>query len=388
MFILDEPFVSDVLRDSVIASGASVLETPMAAQVLAGSDVRLSSDAEFVSSFRECSDARIYTCSEASIEWVAEHLADTELPGRIAVLKDKLRFRRLLQERYPETFFRGVRFSELRDVDPEALPSPFVVKPAVGFFSLGVHVVESAAAWPDTLATIERDVAKIRGIYPDQVVNSDRFLIEECLEGDEYAIDAYYDAEGQPVIVNIMAHPFASGRDVSDRVYFTSRQLIERWHAPFTEFLRDIGSLAGLASFPTHTEVRVDGAGRIVPIEVNPLRFGGWCAVDIAHYAYGFDPYLSYLHDQPPDWERILSSDACRACALVVADLPARLDRSTIRSVDTERFLAGFSKPIDLRRIDPKRYPVFAFLFTEFEEGDFSELDAVLGADLTEYLRF
>ncbi len=388
MFILDEPFVSDVLRDTVVASGAPVLKTEMATRVLAGTDVRLFSDAEFTQRVLEQPDARIYTCSEASISWVVDHLESTDLPRQIALLKNKLQFRELIRSLFPNTFFRGVRFLELRQIDPSTLPKPFIIKPAVGFFSLGVHVVESDEAWGDVLQTIDNDVAKIEGIYPEQVVNIDQFIIEECLEGSEYAIDAYYDEAGEPVIVNIMEHPFASGKDVSDRVYFTSRRLIERWHAPFTEFLRNIGRLAGLSNFPTHTEVRVDSAGHITPIEVNPLRFGGWCAVDIAHFAYGFDPYLYYLQNRRPDWDRILTSDTYRACALVVADLPASLDRSTIQSVDYGGFLTHFSKPIDLRRINYRRYPVFAFLFVEFDENDISELDAILGADLTEYLRF
>ncbi len=388
MLILDEPFVSDVLKDSVVASGAPVLETPMAARVLAGTGVKLCSDAEFAQRVVERPDARIYTCSEASIGWVAEHLEATDLPRQIVMLKDKLQFRELIRGLFPDYFFRGVHFSELRDIDPSTLPKPFVIKPAVGFFSLGVHVVESDATWSEVLQTLERDIAKIKNIYPEQVVNIDQFIIEECIQGTEYAIDAYYDDDGEPVIVNIMEHPFASGKDVSDRVYFTSRRLIEHWHEPFTEFLRKIGRLAGLANFPTHTEVRVDPAGHITPIEVNPLRFGGWCAVDIAHFAYGFDPYLCYLQNQRPDWDRVLASHTTRACALVVADLPASTDRSSIRSVDYERFLARFSKPVDLRRINYARYPVFAFLFVEFDEDDTSELDAILSADLTEFLRF
>ena len=38
-----------------------------------------------------------------------------------------------------------------------------------------------------------------------------------------------------------------------------------------------LAKLAGLKNFPLHTEVRVNEKGEIIPIEVNPMRFGGWC---------------------------------------------------------------------------------------------------------------
>ncbi len=42
---------------------------------------------------------------------------------------------------------------------------------------------------------------------------------------------------------------------------------------------------------------------------------------------------------------------------------------------------------LELRPTDCNRYPVFAFTFVEVPSDDLSELQAVLGADLREYLR-
>ena len=71
-----------------------------------------------------------------------------------------------------------------------------MVKPAVGFFSMGVHVVDSAEAWPGVVDEIEREVKAFAAIYPDQVLGLDRFVVEEVIEGEEFAVDAYFD---QPV---------------------------------------------------------------------------------------------------------------------------------------------------------------------------------------------
>lgn len=386
MFLLDDPYVSDFLRDTVVASGAPVLDTLMARQVLAGTGARLSSSGDFARRVTRTTGARLYSSSESSLKWVAEHLDGTGLPAKIERLKDKVRFRELLRDLYPDYVFREVRFDELARVDTATLPKPFVIKPALGFFSLGVHVVESDDAWPAVVATLGEEVAKIRSIYPDQVLNVDRFIIEDCIPGEEVAVDAYFDHDGQPVILNILAHCFAADDDVDDRVYVTSPAVMRRWHDPVLRFLERFGRLAGLTDFPLHTEVRMDASGRLLPIEANPLRFGGWCAVDTAHYAFGINPYLAYLENQRPDWDEIFASREGRFWAIVVAGLPSGLDRSTIRSVDYDRFADHFTRPLELRRIDYRRYPVFAFMIAEGTEGDFEEFDAILHSDLREFL--
>ena len=50
--------------------------------------------------------------------------------------------------------------------------------------------------------------------------------MEEYVEGEEYAIDCYFDEKGEVVILNILHHKFSSGRDTSDRVYSTSKEII------------------------------------------------------------------------------------------------------------------------------------------------------------------
>jgi len=386
VFILDEPYVSDYLRDVVVDSGLPVLKTPLAMQRLGDTDARLLSSAEFAQKAQE-TGARLYANSENAIGWIAENLAETDLPRQIAALKDKVRFREMLAGMYPEYVFREVAFDELDSVNVAELPKPFVIKPAVGFFSLGVHVVESDEAWPGVVAAIRADVARSAELYPQQVLEMDRFIIEQVIEGEEFAVDAYFRADGQPVIVDIMTHLFASADDVSDRVYYTSSTLIERAREPLAEFLAEVGRLANLHDFPVHAELRIDSAGRVAPIEINPMRFGGWCAADMAWWAWGFNPYEHYLNDTEPDWERICGEHRGEVCSLIVADIPADVNLASIESVDYEAFLARFSEPLDLRRTDFNCQPVFAFLFTKVAEEDMSELEAVLHADLRQYLR-
>jgi len=349
--------------------------------------VSLSPDAAFAEAFGHAGHTRLYANSENAISWIAEHLSGTDLPRQIGLFKDKVAFRELLRELYPAYGFRGLDISELRDFDPRSLRLPFVVKPAVGFFSMGVHVVDSPEAWPGVVDAIEREAASFASLYPGAVLDFGRFIAEEVIEGDEYAVDAYFDAGGEPVIVNVYSHLFASADDVSDRVYFTSPELIERWRGPLASFLAEVGGRANLHDFPVHAEVRVTADGTMAPIEINPMRFGGWCATDLAYFAYGINPYTTYLNAETPDWDRILPGLVGTVTALVIADVPASTDLAAIESVDFDGFAARFSRVLEVRPVDFTRYPVFAFTFAAFDADDLSELRDVLGADLTPYLR-
>jgi len=365
MFILEEPYVSDLLAATVVATGAPVLDTSKARTALAGTGVPLLSGAEFAAAYENTPGARLYSNSENAIGWIADHLADTPLPGRIDVFKDKVRFRQLVADLYPEYGFADLSLGDLRAFDPASLRTPFVIKPAVGFFSMGVHVVDTPEAWPGIVDTIEREVETFKAIYPDPVLGLHRFIAEEVIEGDEFAVDAYFDSEGRVTIVNIYGHLFASADDVSDRVYYTSVELIERYREPFAAFLGEVGKRAGLVDFPMHAELRVDGSGRVAPIEINPMRFGGWCATDLAHFAYGMNPYTMYLEGLAPDWAAIAEERRGTLTALVVADLPSSVNLASIESVDYEAFAANFSRVLDLRPTDFNHYPVFAFTFVE-----------------------
>jgi hypothetical protein len=387
VFILEEPYVSDFMAATVVDLGLPVLDTPTARRVLSGGRaVPLSADDVFAAEASR-PGARLYANSENAIAWIAAHLAGSDLPRQIELFKDKVAFRDLVADLYPDYRYVGLPLSRLRAFDPASLRAPFVVKPAVGFFSLAVHVVQSAAAWPGVVDEIEREVKAFGSMYPQQVLGLDRFVVEEVIEGEEFAFDAYFDADGTPVLIDVYAHLFVSAADVSDRVYFTSAETVARLGPPAVEFLAEIGRRAGLADFPVHVELRMDDAGRVAPIEVNPMRFGGWCATDLAHFAFGVNPYRCYLLGERPDWARIAAETAGHTTALIVADLPSSVDLAAVEAVDYERFAARFSRVLELRRTDFNHYPVFAFTFVDVPSDDLSELQGILGADLRRYLR-
>jgi ATP-grasp domain-containing protein len=219
------------------------------------------------------------------------------------------------------------------------------------------------------------------------VFDASSFIIEQCINGEEFAVDAYFDADGEPVVLSILKHAFSLDADVSDRVYMSSKAIIEDNLGEFTEFLGNIGDLADVRRFPVHVELRRDSDGTLLPIEVNPMRFGGWCTTaDITHMAFGLNTYLSYYRQEKPDWQQLLQGKEGKLFCIVVLDNSTGIKEKQITSFDYEKLLSCFEKPLTLRKIDYHQYPVFGFLFTETRENNFSELKKILDSDLKEFI--
>lgn len=383
MILLDHPYVSDLLRHTILHHRLPVVATTAARALGFATAPGAVTEAHARDHVLGTPGARLLSNSENAIGWVAEQLAGTPWPAAVDRLKDKLAFRDLLRDAHPEFHYQAVRPEELDRLDPADIGYPFVIKPAVGFFSLGVHVVARPADWPAARQALATGLASRERPYPPSVLDHGRLIIEEVVTGEEYAIDAYYDTDGEPVITGILHHRFSSQADVGDRVYVTGAEVIEANLARFTAFLADLGRRAGLHDFPVHAEVRVDRSGRIVPIEVNPLRFGGWCTTaDLITLAYGFNPYLAFLENRRPDWPALLAARPGKLFAVVVLDNSTGIPAERIRRFDLAAVAARFVRPLAVRPVDHRRYGVFGFLLTETPAEAAAELEAILHDDL------
>jgi hypothetical protein len=388
MILVDKPYISDFLRATISKYGFPVVKTEVARELGFNEGSHLLDVEDAIRHALSTENLQIYTTSENSIGWIAKHLSGTDLPAKIDLFKDKAKFRNLLEPLYPDFYFRTVQLNELDRLDIGDLPRPFIIKPTVGFFSLGVYKVTDAGEWERTKASIRKDAAGVANVFPKEVLDTAAFIIEECIEGTEYAIDAYYDAAGEPVILTILKHIFASKADVSDRVYISSKAIIEGHIDQFSAFLSGIGRLASIRNFPVHVEVRLDERGNLSPIEVNPMRFGGWCTTaDMTYHAYGFNPYAYYFSQKRPDWSQILEDKTGNIYSIIVLDNTTGLDANQITAFDYDRLLTHFEKPLELRRIDYTQYPVFGFLFAETREENFAELEHILASNLREFVR-
>jgi hypothetical protein len=381
MFILDNPFVSRLLVQTIKDNQYPVIDCTNKL----GVDTLSTNEA--IKHISNHSNPAIYSNSENAIDWINKNLAFSELPEQINTFKDKYKFRQLTQNMYPDFYFRSININDLESVNLKSTPLPFIIKPRVGFFSMGVYKVNSNDEWTKTIDLIRQEMQNLKGLYPASVMGDVNFIIEQCINGEEFALDAYINSHGEAVVLSILKHTFASSEDVSDRVYTTSKEIIESNLQEFTEFSQKIADLSQVKNFPLHTELRRDSNGSILPIEVNPMRFGGWCTTaDMSYYAYGFNQYSYYHNQKKPDWKSLLQDKENQLYSVIVLDNSSGISTDKIKTFNFQKVIDSFTHVLESRVVDYKQFPLFGFLFVETNTDDNQQLHNILMSDLSEYV--
>lgn len=386
MLLLDKPLVSDFVKESIRQGLFTGLDT---GNVLRDEELGLLSEEEVLQLLGENPSHRIHTISENSISWIEQKVEDARLKENIRLFKDKFAFRELISDIYPEFRFSKIMATQIKDFFPPEDSFPFIIKPNIGFFSMGVHKVPDQDKWEEVRLKLLQELKHIQSIYPKAVLDTTEFILEEIIQGDEYAFDAYFNEAGEAVLVGVMHHLFGSETDVSDRVYLTSAEIVNRHKDKFMYFLRDIGKRANLKNFSMHVEARIDQNGTLVPIEINPLRFGAWCtSADLMHYAFNINPYYLYLNNISPDWDDITANMNGDTYGIVILENSTGIPGTSITAFDYDAALANFSDVLEVRKVDFRKYPIFCILFARFKPENLSEADRILQENLKKYLKF
>lgn len=384
MLVIEEPYVSPFLLKTAEKNQFAVLQNKITCKYGEEYKLNILSDVLAKEFLNSEINPLVYSNSENSINWILNNFSESDLAKNIRLFKDKNAFREILTSIYPDFFFKEYDINDLENIDIDVIPKPFVIKPTVGFLSLGVYTVNNNDEWSSVLESIKNDSGSFSDMFPDEVVNSSKFIVEEFIEGEEFAVDAFYSQSGKPVILNIFKHPFVSENDVSDRVYMTSKEIIESNIQNFTNVLEKIGKLADLKAFPMHIELRVSKEGKIVPIEINPMRFAGWCTTDIAYYAYGINSYEYYLNQLEPDWGSMLKGKEGKIYYFSFIETPSNIDKNMIEKFDYSGLLKNFSSPAEVRKFDYVNQPLFAIIFGETHSID--EINKILEINLMDFI--
>ena len=385
MFILEKPYISEFFIDTIIKNDWPVLDNTVIreANIEDGAFVLWDSKkaAEYYS---QLEFPLIYSDSENAISWILDNLPDSNLSSYIKLFKDKILFRELLKQIYPNFYYRAVDYEMLQHIIPRDVRYPVVLKPAVGFLSFGVHTIHNDNEWYEALELLKKEMQIASSLYPDNVINSSNFIIEEMIEGEEYAIDAYYNQNGEAIILNIFQHPFLDEKDVSDRIYIMSKEIMTKYLEKFSGLLTQIGNLKNIHNFPMHIEVRVTKDRNVIPIEINPMRFAGWCTTDVAKYAWGINVYEYFYNQMKPDWNTILTNANDEIFYFSMAEVPSDIEKKKIKSFDYNKFLANYSNILELRRINYKDNPLFAVIFGSTK--DKQEIRRILALKTKDYI--
>jgi len=93
MFFVDKPYVSDFFKKTVKDNNIPIVATDAVAQLGLYSGTTMVSGSDAIKIMAKGENPLIYTTSDNSIGWIAEHFAFSALPEKIDQFKDKLKFR-------------------------------------------------------------------------------------------------------------------------------------------------------------------------------------------------------------------------------------------------------------------------------------------------------
>jgi len=380
ILILNESIVSPLLLETIKRLQIPILDRGKWIEKYLTSSLNVQSETQF---FYGKTNNRLLTNSENGISLLGKFFPESKEYLWSKLLKDKSQVRSLFHSLYPDFYFNEVPLSQIDEIPKETIPFPVVVKPNIGYSSVGVQKVKELTEWSTAVKRLKEELLKSRNLYESTVIANDSILIEEWIKGEEYAVDGYYNEDGEPVILNVFKRLFKDEYDTSDRIYFTSREVIKETYEEVLQFMRDLKTLLPLCNYPVHFEFRKN-ENRVIPIEINPLRFAGAGTTDLGFHAYGINMYEHYFRGTKPDWEHILETMDHYTYSFFFAEIPTYIDIESIETVNHIGLKGEFSQVLEYRMLPKKNDRSIAIVF--YRSEDLTENERLLHLDITNYL--
>lgn len=318
--------------------------------------------------------------SEDAFSAYKMHFPDTKTTKLAELLKNKVSFRKHLATNQSGFFFREITFAELQTIDAYAFSYPIIIKPAIGYSSLGVYRINHADHFKQIYENLKETMLLTMDLSH---LNEQLFLIESFIPGQEFAIDMYYNQELEPVVLNVFTRLFKDAHDMSDRIYYTSKETLESYLAPITEYLTKLRTIFQIEEpLPLHIELRIDGSGKIMPIEINPLRFAGEGTTELGHFAYNVNPYDYFFNNKQPNWQALLEQmdDAIYCFTCAVLDTPL----SDAFEIDHSELKKHFPQLLEYRHLPKEVGTTFAVIF--YKCDTLEALQPILTLDFNAFL--
>lgn len=297
------------------------------------------------------------------------HFPNTKTTQLATLFKDKIAFRKHLARYHKNFYFKEFSFETLRTMDANAFPYPLIIKPAIGYSSVGVFRIDNAEHFIEVVEKLEHTMCKT---FDAPSLNKQRFLLESYISGQEFAIDMYYNTR-----------LFKDAHDMRDRIYYTSKETVERYLDSITAYLTELVTIFEIEEpIPLHIELRIDKRGNIMPIEINPLRFAGEGTTELGYFAYHINPYDYFFNNKKPDWPTLIDqmddSIYCFTCAA------AGTEHTDTYEINHNELKKQFPQLLDYRHIPKEVGTTFAVIFYKCDTLD--ALQPILTLDFNQYL--
>ena len=249
-----------------------------------------------------CFEANQKVCitSETSIETIANRI-DLNRANAIQNLKDKFAFREILSKVYKNYQYNVVKAT---DIEHLKVSEKMVIKPIKGCFGTAVRIIEPNTDFKKLSVELNNELLKNGSVYSESVLSKDNFILEQFIDGEEYAVDMFYNSKGEPCIVNIYYHPMPRNKAYLHVIYYSSKGVFDKIYDKAKAFFIELNKLLGVTNFVMHSEFKMNETD-LVPIEINPMRFGGMGLGNLGYHSLKINPYTCFLNDTEPNWQHI-----------------------------------------------------------------------------------
>ncbi len=243
---------------------------------------------------------KVCITSETSIDIIANRI-DVARANAIKSLKDKFMFRQIISQIYPNYQYQLVK---AHDIQRLTVHKKSVIKPIKGCFGTAVRIVEPSTDFNKLSAELNAELDKNSNVFSESVLSKDDFILEQFIDGEEYAVDMFYNAEGESCIVNIYHHPMPTNEAYLHMIYYSSKSVFDEIYDKARIFFTELNKILQVKNFVMHSEFKLDGEN-LIPIEINAMRFGGMGLGNLVFHALHINPYIYFLNGIEPDWQHI-----------------------------------------------------------------------------------
>lgn len=313
-------------------------------------------------------EEKICITSEYSLSAVMNCL-DPSRKKAVEVLKDKFLFRNILKEMYPEYSFRSIKTDEISSLK---IDRKSVIKPSRGIFGTAVRIVDPETDLHALRRELNDELKQNARVYPDSVLSAGDFILEDFIDGEEYAVDMFYDSAGNPNIVNIYHHPIPQNKAYLHMLYNSSKASFDAVYEKSMQFFSELNRLLDVTNFVMHAEFKA-WQGRLFPVEINCMRFGGMGLCNLLYYSLGINPFLCFLHDQAPDWNLIWKEKGDQIYSFFIAYNGAGIESDKARPLP-EKLKSRFTQVLHEHLFDYRRQLAFGIYFLQENEDNISKL--------------
>lgn len=102
-------------------------------------------------------------------------------------------------------------------------------------------------------------------------------------------------------------HPIPENEQYLHMIYYSSKETFNNIYPLAKSFFENLNNQFNVTDFPMHCEFKLV-RNKLVPIEINPMRFGGMGLGNLAYHSFNINPYQYFLEDKEPDWKQVFQN--------------------------------------------------------------------------------